>query len=221
MATFQIHTLKTKGVCMTTEPKPTNPQPSDDVSTLFLTGEINIAIATEICKELMFIEAKNQEADSYPPVQLIINTPGGDLYSTWMICDIMSMMRTPIHTIGLGQVASGGFIIFMHGTHGGRVATTNTQFMSHIFSMANEANYSNMKAQRSELDRTHSRIVDHYVRSTGLTAKKVEEHLLTEHDVWLSAEECKKFNICDLVVQSYEQIPIKRKSKSKKKRKTK
>jgi ATP-dependent Clp protease, protease subunit len=202
-------------------PTPENKKSENDVSTLFLTGEININLATEICRELMAIEAQNKEAGVFPPVQLIINSPGGDLFSTWMICDLMSMMETPIHTIGLGQVASGGFILFMHGTC--RIATSNTQFMSHIFSMVNEGNYSNMKNQRLELDRTHQRIINHYSRSTGLSKDDVEKYLLTEHDVWLSAEECKQYNIADVVID-YDQLykksaPSKKKKNGRKKRK--
>ena len=186
----------------------------NDVGTLLLTGEIEPGIASKIVKALMTIEAMNREANDYQPINLIINTPGGDLYSTWMICDVISMMKTPVHTLALGQVASGGFLIFMHGAV--RISTVNTQFMSHRFSMVNESSHSDMIAQRKEIDRIHQRIVDHYCRCSGLSEKEVEKHLLAEHDVWLSAEDCKKFNLCDVILKIPPRKPIKAKKKKNK-----
>lgn len=168
--------------------------------TLFLLGEINLASAGELARTLIDIENDNQENESFEPIQLIINSPGGDLYSSWMVCDIMATMQTPIHTYGLGQVASGGFMIFMNGTQGERKATTNTQFMSHRYSMAWEGTHANIKSQQPELDRLHQRIINHYRKNTGLSEKDIVKHLLTEHDVWLTADECKKFNVCDQVL---------------------
>jgi len=180
---------------------PVNNQ-SRDLDTIFLTGDITIPIATEVCKELLATEYRNNVTGVYNPLQMIINTPGGDLYSTWMICDIMASMATPIQTYGLGQVASGGFIIFMHGTPGRRIATSNTQFMSHRYSMSYEANHANIKSQQPELDRIHSRMLNHYRKCTGLKIKDIEKHLLTEHDVWLTAERCQELGVCDIVIDT-------------------
>lgn len=175
--------------------------PSNGYSgTLMLVGEININNCTELVRNLIEIENQNFEKGVFEPIQLMINTAGGDLYATWMVCDVMSMLKTPIETIGLGQVASGGFMIFMNGTKGMRIASSNTQFMSHRYSMAFDASHSNIKSQQPELDRIHERIVNHYKKNTGLSERKIMNRLLTEHDVWLTAEECKKYKICDIVI---------------------
>lgn len=177
-------------------------QTSEVPDIIFLTGELAMPMATELCKDLLSIEIRNNHAQSFPPIQLIINTPGGDLNATWMICDLMATMQTPVHTYALGQVASGGFMIFMNGAKGARQATQNTQFMSHRYSMAYEANHANIKSQQPELDRLHSRMVDHYRKCTGLSVKNILKHLLTEHDVWLTAEECKQLNVCDVIIDT-------------------
>jgi ATP-dependent Clp protease protease subunit len=170
---------------------------------LFLTGPIEPELCTELSKIMLEIDAKNISSGSRVPIQLYLNTPGGDLYSTWMLCDIMSTLQcTPVQTVGLGQVASGGFLIFMNGTPGMRIATTNTQFMSHRYIMAFEANHANIISQKPEWDRIHERIVKHYRKCTGLSVKDIEKHLLTEHDVWLTAEKCKEYKVCDIVVDT-------------------
>jgi ATP-dependent Clp protease protease subunit len=192
---------------------PLNDNLIGNIDVIFLTGDVTIPLATEICKELISIEYRNNNTNKYPPVRLIINSAGGDLYATWMICDIMAGMKTPVQTYALGQVASGGFIIFMSGTKGLRMATNNTQFMSHRYSMSYEANHANIKSQQPELDRIHSRMIDHYKKCTDLSLKYIEKFLLTEHDVWLTAEKCQELGICDIIVDTSSKSKLKPKKK--------
>lgn len=181
---------------------------------LILADELKIDQASELVKRLLEIEHRNSQTGEYNKIQMIINSPGGDLYSAWMICDIMDQMKTPIETFGLGQVASAGIFIFMNGTKGLRKATVNTQFMSHRYSIGIQANHADLMAQRHELDRTHDRIVNHYMKCTGLSKTKIEQTLLTEHNVWLDAEECKKLNICDIISNPLiSPLPIKKSKK--------
>lgn len=170
---------------------------------LFLTGELKIDIATALVQDLMKLEARNRDNNDFRPITLIINCPGGDLYSGWMIVDWMDQMQTPIETFALGQAASAGLMIFMNGTKGLRKATPNTQFMSHRYSIGIEASHADIIAQRNELDRTHDRIINHYIKCTGLPQKVVEDDLLVEHNVWLDAKQCKKYNICDVITNDY------------------
>lgn len=170
-----------------------------DVITLFLYGEIKPEMSAELCNKLKAVETYNRMNDTCIPIELIINSPGGDLYSSWMICDIMNSMSTPIQTVGMGQVASGGLIIFMNGVKGYRLATPNTQFMSHRFIAGMEASHHDLKHQQVEWDRTHERIIQHYKRCTGLPEKIIQSDLLPEHNVWLTAEDCLKYKICDII----------------------
>lgn len=168
--------------------------------TLILAGEINIQNSTELIKCLLEIDAVSCATNNFEPIDLFINSSGGDLYSSFAICDVLSMIKTPVRTIGLGQVASGAFMIFMSGKQGLRIATTNTQFMSHRYAIGYEATHANIKSQQPELDRVHDRIIDLYKKNTGLSKKVIDKDLLTEHDVWLTAEDCKTYNICDQVL---------------------
>lgn len=190
-----------------------------DVVPLFLTGEINMAMATDICVKLKGIETFNRLNNTMIPVELIINSPGGDLFASWMVCDVMNSMVTPVQTVGMGQVASGGLLIFMNGLKGWRLTTHNTQFMSHRFIAASEASHQDLKQQQGEWDRTHQRIIDHYKLCTGLPIRTIEKELLPEHNVWLTADDCLRYKICDKIdedrYQPDEKIP-KNKRKAKK-----
>lgn len=192
---------------MTTIPLPiaiTGGSDSDVINdTLFLTGDLKMEVGTTLVENMMQIESRNRESGNFPPLTIIINSEGGDLRACWMICDLMDQMKTPIETFALGLAASGGLMIFMNGTKGLRKATPNTQFMSHRYSIGLEITHADLNSQMSELDRIHQRMINHYVKCTGLSKKKILKDLLTEHNVWLDASECKTFNICDVVTNDY------------------
>ena len=51
----------------------------------------------------------------------------------------------------------------------------------------------------TELKLTTERMIDHYKKCTGLKETDIRKHLLPPHDVWLSAKEAKKLNLCDTI----------------------
>jgi ATP-dependent Clp protease protease subunit len=179
---------------------------------LYLTREISQDISTSIVQGLYEIDEINKEIGKNIPIKLLINSPGGDLQCSQMICDVMNEIDTPVYTICYGQACSGGFMIFMNGEKGFRITSQNSQFMSHRFSMALEGSHSDFQYHNKEMERMHTRLIEHYQACTGLPEKKVKDLLLPEHDVWLTPEECKALNIVDEI------IPMKRKYDGIKKR---
>jgi ATP-dependent Clp endopeptidase proteolytic subunit ClpP len=170
---------------------------------VYLTEAIEPKGAKEIVERLYAYNEFNvvniENPSDYIPIRLIINSPGGDLQASQMICDVMDEIETPVSTCAYGQACSGGLMIFMNGTKGTRTATTSTQFMSHRFIMGMEGSHTEFKIRYKEMDRIHERLVQHYAKCTGLTAKRIEKELLNDHDVWLTSEDCKKFGIVDLI----------------------
>jgi ATP-dependent Clp protease protease subunit len=177
-------------------------QNSSLIPTILMTSEIEPKMASAIVQALLEFEAQNIQHGTKDPIQLLINSPGGDLYSTFMICDVMSSMITPVHTVGFGQIASGGILTFMNGTKGHRTCSVNTQFMSHRFMTTVEGSHTELKHQYPEFDRIHERIVRHYIKCTKLSQKVIEKNLLNDHNVWLSAAECLEYNICDNILDT-------------------
>ena len=67
-------------------------------------------------------------------LNLIICSPGGDLNASFAMVDVMRGSAIPIRTIGLGQIASAGLMIFIAGEKGQRILTPNTSILSHQYS---------------------------------------------------------------------------------------
>ena len=132
-------------------------------------------------------------------LNLIICSPGGDLNAAFAMIDTMKGSAVPIRTIGLGQIASAGLMIFIAGTKGNRILTPNTSILSHQYSWGAFGKEHELFATVKEFDLTTRKMISHYKRCTGLNEKKIRDVLLPPQDIWLSAHEAKELGICDNV----------------------
>jgi len=163
---------------------------------LYLFGEINTGAAAAVTKEIIEINRKNE----LEFIQLLVNSSGGYTTDGFAIIDIMRWSRIPVFTTGIGMVASMGLLVFMAGAKGHRVITPRTSILSHRFSGVAWGSHSNLVAIRKEEDLMHKRIIDHYLEFSKFDSREdVEDHLLRESDVWLTAEEALSFGVADVV----------------------
>ena len=132
-------------------------------------------------------------------LNLLICSPGGDLSAAFALIDTMRGSAIPIRTVGLGQIASAGLLIFVAGTKGHRILTPNTSILSHQYSWGAFGKEHELFATVKEFDLTTKRMIAHYKKCTGLVEAKIRETLLPPQDIWLGAEESKKLGLCDAV----------------------
>lgn len=130
-------------------------------------------------------------------LNMIICSPGGDLNAAFALVDTMRGSAIPIRTIGLGQIASAGLMIFIAGEPGERILTPNTSILSHQYSWGAFGKEHELFAQIKEFDLTTKRMIAHYKKCTGLKESQIREYLLPPQDIWLSAQESKKLGLCD------------------------
>ena len=128
---------------------------------------------------------------------LIICSDGGDMTSAFALIDVMRSSNIHIKTVGLGQIASAGLLIFLAGSPGRRTLTPNTSILSHQFSWGSDGKVHELFATIKEFELTQKRMVQHYRDCTGLSDEEIKKTLLPPHDVWLSAEEAMALHICD------------------------
>ena len=160
-------------------------------------------ITAESCKDAIeFILKQNAEKKKQKRLQFMICSPGGDVPSCFALIDIMKGSRIPIHTVGLGVIASCGLLLFITGEKGKRTLTPNTSILSHQYSWGSYGKEHELFAQVKEFELSTERMINHYKKCTGLTEEQIREHLLPPEDRWLSAKEAKKLGICDKVILS-------------------
>ena len=160
-------------------------------------------ITAESCKDAIeFILKQNAEKKKQKRLQFMICSPGGDVPSCFALIDIMKGSRIPIHTVGLGVIASCGLLLFITGEKGKRTLTPNTSILSHQYSWGSYGKEHELFAQVKEFELSTERMINHYKKCTGLSEAEIREHLLPPEDRWLSAKEAKKLGICDKVILS-------------------
>jgi len=161
-------------------------------------------VDSDSCREAIeFVLKQNTEKKKKKKLQLMICSPGGEMPPCFALIDIMKGSKIPIHTIGLGLIASCGLLLFISGEKGKRVLTPNTSILSHQFSWGSHGKEHELFAQIKEFELSTKRMLDHYKKCTGLTEKDIRKHLLPPEDVWLSAQDAKKLGICDAVKSVY------------------
>lgn len=157
-------------------------------------------ITLETCKETIeWIFTANFSEEKPDMLNLIVCSPGGDLNAAFALVDVMRGSSIPIRTIGLGQIASAGLLIFISGNKGQRILTPNTSILSHQYSWGSFGKEHELFAAVKEFDLTTKRMIAHYKKCSGLTDEQIREVLLPPQDVWLSAPEAKKWGLCDEV----------------------
>ena len=130
---------------------------------------------------------------------LMICSEGSNMESAFALIDVMQSSQIYIKTVGLGQIASAGLLIFLAGSAGRRVLTPNTSILSHQFSWGSDGKAHELFATIKEFELTHKRMVAHYKEATGLDDDEIKRTLLPPHDVWLTAEEALAYKICDAI----------------------
>lgn len=155
-------------------------------------------ISLSTCKNAIeWILESNFSEERPELLNLLVCSPGGDLNAAFALVDTMRGSAIPIRTIGLGQIASAGLLIFISGTQGHRILTPNTSILSHQYSWGAFGKEHELFATIKEFDLTTKRMIAHYKKCTGLKEEQIREVLLPPQDVWLSASEAKKLGLCD------------------------
>jgi ATP-dependent Clp protease protease subunit len=158
--------------------------------------EINLETAKQTIEWIFECNFQEERPDL---LNLIITSPGGDLNAAFAIIDTMRGSAIPIRTIGLGQIASAGLMIFIAGAKGKRLLTPNTSILSHQYSWGAFGKEHELFATVKEFDLTTKKMIAHYKKCSGLSEAKIKELLLPPQDMWLSPLEAKKLGLCDEV----------------------
>ena len=181
----------------TTSTEQSHSQALADAGMYVFMGEVDDAnikpVIEWILHENFVVKKKRKE------LLLMICSEGGDMSSAFALIDVMKSSNIFIKTVGLGQIASAGLLIFLAGSPGRRILTPNTSILSHQWAWGSDGKAHELFATMREFDLTQKRMVAHYKECTGLGEDEIRTALLPPHDVWLSAEEALALNVCDSI----------------------
>jgi len=167
---------------------------------IFVIGQVEDAMATSICMQLLFLEAQNPKKE----IAMYINSPGGVVTSGMAIYDTMQFIKCPIATLCIGQAASMGSLLLTAGTKGMRFALPNARIMVHQPSGGFSGQASDIERHAQDIIKMKRRLNEVYVKHTGQTYEKIEATLDRDH--FMTAEEARDFGLIDKVLSSRDQL---------------
>ena len=186
-------------------PPPTMPPQKDEPGKLSYDNGI-IMLTTEFDNENIIplvktIQEYNLMEGGPEVIHMYINSGGGAVSACLHLIDVMKQSCIPVHTYGMGLVASCALITLMAGVR--RHATQNTMLMSHQYSGGYGGKEHELEASVRRMEITSDQIMNHYKKCTKKSEKYIRKHLLPPSDVWLTAEESVKHGLIDSVITTY------------------
>lgn len=147
-------------------------------------------------------------------VNMLINSPGGELAATFALVNLMELMPFQISTISLGLCGSAATYIAAAGTKGARFATEDTLFLFHRFWSATDGTHPQLLAQVDGWDKEHDRDVRFWTKhSKYKSVKQVETELLQKEDKWTTAEQAMDMEVIDGIIRPRRKTVIQRAKK--------
>ena len=163
---------------------------------IFFSVEVEEHMCNITVAQLLFLEAEAPDQ----PINMYINSPGGDVYSGLAVYDVMQYIRCPVYTYVTGMAASMGSFIAQAGAPGHRYLLPRAITMIHQPSSASRGKISDMEIDLLESLRIKKEMTELYVKhnSKGITYERFVE--LMDRDKWLAAPQAVELGLADHIV---------------------
>ena len=161
---------------------------------IFLGTDVNDTIANQICAQLLYLEAQDDEKD----IWLYVNSPGGSVTSGMAIFDTMNFVGPDVATICMGLAASMGQFLLGAGARGKRYVLPHARVMMHQPSGGFQGQAADIAIQAEQLAHIKRLMAERIAEHTGQTVEQIQED--SERDRWFTAEQAKDYGIVDHVI---------------------
>ena len=163
---------------------------------VLLGSEVNDAVASLICAQLLFLESQDPEKEIY----LYINSPGGSVTAGMAIYYTMNYITPPIATVCMGRAASMGAFLLSAGQKGMRYALPNSQVMIHQPLGGFQGQATDIDIHAREILRMRETLNGLLAKHTGQPIEKIAQD--TERDNFMTAEMAQAYGLVDKVLAS-------------------
>ena len=164
---------------------------------IFLSGEINDAVANTVVAQLIYLEGKDASKD----ISLYINSPGGSVSAGMAIFDTMNYIKCDVSTICIGMAASMGAFLLSSGAKGKRYSLPNSKIMIHQPLGGAQGQASDIAIQAEEILKTKKKMNAILAENTGQSLRRVEAD--TDRDYYMTADEAAAYGLVDTVIANH------------------
>jgi ATP-dependent Clp protease protease subunit len=162
---------------------------------IFLGTPITDQVANVTVAQLLFLNQEDRDA----PINMYINSPGGQVYAGLAIYDAMQMISNPISTVAVGVTASFGTVLLAGGTKGQRYALPHATIHLHQPLGGAQGQVTDIEIQAKEFIRLRTKLNEILMKHTGQSEDVIERD--TERDFWMDSEKAVEYGIVDQVLE--------------------
>ena len=138
-------------------------------------------------------DKNNIPVEERQPIKLYIDSNGGDLVQTFIMIDSIRLSKTPVWTIGMGAVYSGGFFTFISGHR--RIAYPSSSYLYHEGSTGTSGDAGKFRNYACFYEKQMAALQAHTLKFTDIDEHTYDLHI--KDDWWMTAEEAIQYGICD------------------------
>lgn len=170
--------------------------------TIIISGGVDSELAQKVMQQLVLLD----HTDPKTGITMIINSPGGEVFSGFAIFDAMQFVSAPVCTVVSGLAASMGSIIALAPEPDRRFALPNSKFLIHQPLMTGyQGRATDLEIQAKEILRDRERIIAIYAEKTNRKPEEIGQDI--DRDKWMSVEEALEYGLVGKIIKKREEIP--------------
>ncbi|HET9026848.1 MAG TPA: ATP-dependent Clp protease proteolytic subunit [Trueperaceae bacterium] len=163
---------------------------------IFLGSAIDAEVANVVTAQLLLLDSQSNEQ----PINMFINSPGGEVYAGMAIYDVMQYISAPVHTNCVGIAMSMGSLILTAGAKGHRVALPHSRIMIHAGSAGfPRSSLPDLEVQAREFQDIRGMLEQVYELHTGVPAARLRADM--DRDNFMSPQQALAYGLIDSVVE--------------------
>lgn len=163
---------------------------------VMLDTEVSQPSASLIVAQFLFLESQNPDK----PINFYINSPGGSVTAGMSIYDTMQFIKSPIHTIVMGQAASMASLLAAAGDPGHRSMLPYARHMIHQPLGTARGQASDVEIQYKELNYWKKTLTLIYEEHTKTKYAKLEKDM--DRDNFMNAKEAIEYGLADTIIKN-------------------
>lgn len=167
-------------------------------STIYLFGDIADGTLYDFTLKIKAIIHMRGEEKKNDPINVVINSDGGDVYEALGMIDFMQSLNVKVNTICRGRAMSAAALLLCAGT-GNRVASKNSTIMFHEISSGIYGKSSDMKANVQHTEKLEEILINIITSNSKRDSVFWKDKILK--DYYLSPEEAIELGVIDNIIQ--------------------
>jgi ATP-dependent Clp protease, protease subunit len=172
--------------------------------------QIGVDVTKLIIAQLLYLKFDNPEK----PIYFYINSTGTSWYTgdalgfeteAFAICDTINYIKTPVHTICIGQAMGTAAMILSAGTKGCRASLPHATIVLNQPRTGTRGQATDIQIYAKEVLANKATILDMMSKNTGQSVAKIAKD--TERMFYMTPQEAKEYGMIDRVLESMKDLP--------------